>query len=86
MQLEAAGTVLGRALKAALSLDVQPAPTLSIAVVSPTGQVYAGDQVVVSLSDSAGQPVTDATLTVDGTAVTASPDGTFTFVATAPAA
>ena len=86
MQLEAAATVLGHVLKASDTLSVDPLPTLSIHVVSPTGQVYAGDQVVVSLSDSAGQPVTDATLTVDGTAVTVSPDGTFTFVATAPAA
>src|SRR5690348_8475318 len=81
MELTAAAEVVGHALKAALNLSVEPLPTLSINVVSPTGQVYVGDQVVVSLTDSDGAPVTGGTLAVNGTAVTASPDGTFTFVA-----
>lgn len=75
----------GRAVTAVLDLDVQPAPTATIVVVSPTGQIYAGDEVTVrvDLTPTGG---TITSFQVDGADVAANADGTYTFPATLPAA
>lgn len=69
-----------RVVDIALDLDVQPAPTATITVVSPQEPIYDGDTVVLRVDTTPAGGTVDS-LTVDGTALTAAEDGTFSFTA-----